>query len=86
MPPVSVFYNIRIAINYRDHNPPHFHASYNEYEMVVGIVDLSIIAGHFPPNGKKLVLRWAKMHQVELLRNWKLAMENRKLVWIDPLE
>lgn len=32
MPTVSMFYGILIRMYYDDHNPPHFHAFYNEYE------------------------------------------------------
>lgn len=30
MPVVSRFFGIVISLNYRDHNPPHFHASYGD--------------------------------------------------------
>ncbi|HHE55453.1 MAG TPA: DUF4160 domain-containing protein, partial [Caldithrix abyssi] len=32
MPEISRFFGIVIYIFYLDHNPPHFHAKYNEYE------------------------------------------------------
>lgn len=28
MPEISLFYGIRITMNWSDHNPPHFHAEY----------------------------------------------------------
>ncbi len=34
MPEVSRFYGIVIKIFYDDHNPPHFHAEYGEYEVL----------------------------------------------------
>ena len=30
---------IIILMNYKDHLPPHFHAIYNEYEIIVNIID-----------------------------------------------
>jgi len=30
MPEISRFYGIAITMNYREHNPPHFHATYQE--------------------------------------------------------
>ena len=33
MPEISRFLGIVIAILYRDHEPPHFHATYGEYEI-----------------------------------------------------
>jgi hypothetical protein len=40
MPVISRFLGIAIAILYRDHDPPHFHATYGEYAMTVGIRDV----------------------------------------------
>jgi hypothetical protein len=38
MPEISQFFNIHIIINYRnEHNPPHFHASYQDEEITVDI-------------------------------------------------
>ncbi len=39
MPVISRFLGIVIAILYRDHEPPHFHAAYGDYEVTVGICD-----------------------------------------------
>jgi len=39
MPEISRFLGIVIAILYRDHEPPHFHATYGEYEVTVRIRD-----------------------------------------------
>jgi hypothetical protein len=37
MPEISRFYGIIITMNYREHNPPHFHAIYQDYEISVDI-------------------------------------------------
>ena len=37
MPEISRFLGIVIAMFYRDHAPPHFHAIYGEFEMTVDI-------------------------------------------------
>jgi hypothetical protein len=37
MPEISRFLGIVIAMFYREHSPPHFHAKYGEYEVTVGI-------------------------------------------------
>ena len=39
MPQISRFYGIIILMNYLDHMPPHFHAVYNEFELIVHIED-----------------------------------------------
>ena len=37
MPEISRFMGIVIAMFYKDHSPPHFHARYHEYEIRVRI-------------------------------------------------
>jgi hypothetical protein len=32
MPEISLFYGIRITMNWDEHNPPHFHVKYVEYK------------------------------------------------------
>lgn len=37
MPQISHFFGIIILMNYSDHQPPHFHAWYGEYKVIVSI-------------------------------------------------
>ena len=37
MPQISYFLGVIIRMFYRDHNPPHFHAVYTDFE---GIIDI----------------------------------------------
>jgi hypothetical protein len=39
MPGISRFLGIVIAMYYRDHNPPHFHARHGDYEEVVVYIE-----------------------------------------------
>ena len=48
MPEVSRFYGIVIKVCFGDHNPPHFHAEYGEFEVVIGIESLAVIGGALP--------------------------------------
>ncbi len=45
MPILSRFFGIVIAMYWRDHAPPHFHAKYGEQEVVVDI-DTGRVTGH----------------------------------------
>ena len=40
VPQISYFYGIVITIYYRDHDPPHFHAVYGEYQAQIVIATL----------------------------------------------
>ena len=45
MPEISRFLGIVIAMFYKDHNPPHFHATYGEHEIAVRIGDGEVLWG-----------------------------------------
>ncbi len=84
MPTLSIFYGIKITMNYRDHNPPHFHAEYQEYEVTVDI-QTGEVTGKMPRRALNLLWDWLDEHRDELLENWQLARERRALEPIDPL-
>jgi hypothetical protein len=85
MPEISFFYGIKIFINYVDHNPPHFHAEYGDYQVLIYLDDW-IIEGKFPKRALKLVLSWAKKNKNELLENWYLSQKREPLKRIEPLK
>ena len=85
MPVISRFLGIAIAILYRDHDPPHFHAIYGEYKITVGIKD-GVVTGRFPRRALAHVLEWAALHRDELLANWDRARAKEPLASIAPLE
>jgi len=71
---------------FRDQNPPHFHAKYNEYEILITIQDLRILRGHLPPEAFGMIMEWASSHQNELLENWYAIQNGRGWKKIEPLE
>lgn len=74
-----------IAILFRDHDPPHFHATYGGFEISVTIRD-GQVTGEFPKRARSLVLEWLALHREELLANWDRARAGEPLVPIPPLE
>ena len=48
MPRISEFYGIVIWMYWKDHNPPHIHATYQEHEILINLIDFSVYAGSFP--------------------------------------
>ena len=85
MPVISRFLGIAIAILYRDHDPPHFHAIYGEYEITVTIVD-GVVNGQFPRRALSHVLDWYQQHRDELMLDWEQARRHEPLSPIPPLE
>ena len=86
MPEISRFFGIVIAIYYKEHGVPHFHAKYAGQTGVFSIVDLKLIEGHLPKRVVALVLEWAFEHRSELLENWRRAVAQEPLQPIAPLE
>ena len=56
---------------FSDHSPPHFHALYAEYEVLIEISTLKVIKGKMPKRALALVLEWAFEHRSELLEDWE---------------
>jgi hypothetical protein len=81
-----MFRGIKIYINWREHQPPHFHAKYGGDEVVVGINDAEVIEGGIPSKQLKMLLGWTVLHQDELMENWKLAEQKQELFPIEPLK
>lgn len=85
MPTVSMFRGIKVSFYWRDHMPPHFHATYAGQEVIVSIEELEVLDGKLPSKQLKMLLGWAAFHQEELRENWNLAREKHDLFPIDPL-
>ncbi len=85
VPRISSFYGIVIAMYYRDHHPPHFHAIYAEYEAQIVIETLEPLAGELPGRALRLVQEWGGMHRAELEANWERAEAHLPLDTIEPL-
>lgn len=85
MPRISSFYGILIAMYYREHGVPHFHARYGDDEASISIDSLAVIAGGLPPRALRMVRRWGEMHREQLRANWRRANREEVLESIEPL-
>ncbi|MEA3441074.1 MAG: DUF4160 domain-containing protein [Chloroflexota bacterium] len=86
MPRVSEFFGIVIKMFYNDHNPPHFHAEYGEFEAVYSIDTIEVLRGELPRRAHAMVLEWTALYRLELMENWEFAREGLPLKNIDPLD
>jgi hypothetical protein len=84
MPRISIFFGIVIYMYYDDHNPPHFHAS---YEGLEGLFDFdgNLIRGYLSKRAHRLIKEWCNFYGEELKENWERAKEDKPLNWIEPL-
>ncbi|MBM3334764.1 DUF4160 domain-containing protein [Candidatus Sumerlaeota bacterium] len=85
MPEISRFLGIVIAMYFKEHAPPHFHAKYAGQRAAFSIDDLRLIEGSLPPRVVSLVLEWAFDHREELLENRKRVERREELHKIEPL-
>jgi len=85
MPEISRFLGIVIAMYFKEHAPPHFHAKYGGQRAAFSIQDLRLIEGKLPPRIVSLVLEWAFLHREELMQDWDCARLEKDLKRIDPL-
>lgn len=86
MPTICMFRGIKIYINWREHQPPHFHAKYGSDEVAISINDIEVLEGSLPNKQLKMLLGWTALHQEELLENWQLAEQKQDLFPIEPLK
>ena len=83
MPTISMFFGIIIRMyNTNEHNPPHFHATYQGHNAVYNM-DGELLEGEMPRRQQKLIVAWAELHRDELLANWELATAYRLHLAVD---
>ena len=78
MPTISIFYGIIITMNWGDHKPPHFHASYGGARAIIRISDGEIMGGELPPAATKMIKAWALLRRAELEHNWTLMQTEQR--------
>jgi len=86
VPEISRFLGIVIGMFYNDHNPPHFHASYGEYDVAIAIQDGIVLWGSLPRRALGHVQEWRQAHLGELEENWERARKKEALMPVAPLE
>lgn len=86
MPIISRFFGLVILMYFEDHNPPHFHVKYGEFEALIEIESGSILNGALPKTALRLVEDWRKIHIMELKANWIKLKALQSPQPIAPLE
>lgn len=84
MPEICRFLGIIIAMFSDDHNPPHFHVRYGNYQAIITIKD-GIVKGELPKHVLKYVFEWMEEHEQELQENWKRLQRGEPAIKIEPL-
>ena len=66
-PVIEIIDGIKIEIYSREHLPPHFHAKYGEFEVLININTGNIEEGKFPRNKLTVVKNWIADKENKLL-------------------
>ena len=88
MPVISMFYGILIrmyALDTQNHNLPHIHARYAEFEAAISLIDGEVLAGELPRKQLRLVQAWIELRRDELEADWSLAAAGETPYKIQPL-
>jgi len=86
MPTISYFYGIYIRMYRNDHQPPHFHVKYNEFEASIEINTGIISAGEIPPRVRALTEEWRLTRQKEIFEAWELMVKFDKVKKVPGLK
>jgi len=70
MPTLKRFGSTSIRMYADDHNPPHFHIVGPDFQVLVRISDLEVIAGEAASSQIAKAITWAKDHQEMLALKW----------------
>lgn len=57
MPEICRFYGIVIFMNYNDHDPPHFHARYQDQEVSIEI-QTGVVRGKMSRRALRMLFEW----------------------------
>jgi hypothetical protein len=82
---LSRFLGIIVYMYFNDHNPPHFHVEYDEYEASITISNLALLEGDLPSRILGYVIEWASLHKQELMEDWNMLQTAGKYFKIKPL-
>jgi hypothetical protein len=70
MPTLQRFGAVSVRVYADDHRPPHFHIVAPDFQVLVRISDLQVIAGEARPAQIAEVLAWAREHRESLTLKW----------------
>lgn len=87
MPELSRFEGMVIYMLFRDnqeHNKPHVHVYYGEYEASIGI-DGELLSGRLPQRQMRMIVGWLALHEEEAYAAWNLAISGEHFQKIAPM-
>lgn len=75
MPTIVKIGNLKIQVFADDHDPPHFHIVTPDYEALVRLSDMTILAGSIDRRSYDTALSWAAENMGILEHEWRRLNE-----------
>ena len=88
MPELCRFGGMIIYLCFDDkgqHNKPHIHVCYGEYEASIGI-DGELLAGKIPHKQFKIITGWLAYNEEKVYKAWNLAVRGKHFKKIPPMK
>lgn len=70
----------------REHGVPHFHVRCGGKKASIAIATGDILEGGISPRHSRLIERWRKLHEEELMENWQLLQHKQLPKPVSPLK
>ena len=86
MPTLSIFFGLIIRMYYKDHQPPHVHVQYQQYNAIIDIATGNLMEGQLPIRQMRLVQAWVEIHKDNLTADWELCRNGEEPFKIEPLK
>jgi hypothetical protein len=67
MPCLAKIQGVKVCVYSNDHVPPHIHALFGEYEILIDIREISIMKGDMPNNKRRIASDYVNANQDDLL-------------------
>lgn len=67
------------------HKKPHLHVFCGDVECVLSIPDGDVLAGSLSNRNLRNAQTFIDLRTEELMLNWRLCMEGKQVVWVDPI-
>jgi uncharacterized protein DUF4160 len=77
---------ISVRMYFNDHDPPHFHVSYQGFRARVLIANGEVIDGRLPVAVARVLRDWTVLRRNALMQNWVAARTDGRLEQIEGPE
>ncbi|MDB5522144.1 MAG: hypothetical protein JWP21_2321 [Tardiphaga sp.] len=71
MPTIAIIAGVRIVIYPKDHLPPHLHARYAEFEVLISILTGDVLEGSLPKSKLRHVQAWLAANREQVSYVWE---------------